>query len=53
MKRIPIIIKFIGNKGKILNYFKGLALQQLGKFEDAIQMYNRVLVRDPNDANTY
>lgn len=44
---------YIRIKVKIHNNYKGLALKKLGKFNDAIIMYDRALLINPNDADTY
>ena len=40
-------------KVRVIDLFSGVALMNLGKFEEAIIMYDRALKINPNDAETY
>ena len=40
-------------KVRVIDLFSGVALMNLGKFEEAIIMYDRALKINPNDAKTY
>ncbi|KAM3127141.1 hypothetical protein pb186bvf_020758 [Paramecium bursaria] len=45
--------KLIKKKGEVLNLFLGIALSKLGKFEEAIIIYDLALKINPNAADLY